>query len=170
MSQEQRADLVEIQRALSVMVGPGQVVELRALEVLDGGRRRTFAGYFDLMPLLAQEAAKLSGRAKGVYVTVNEIDPALFARRANRGAALGDKEPTTGDNGVVRRRWLLIDATPPARRASPAARTSTRRPSTVLGRSAKARERWAGRSRCSAIAATAPTSCTASICPPTTTA
>ena len=40
MSQEQRADLVEIQRALSLLFGSEQVVELRALEVLDGGRRR----------------------------------------------------------------------------------------------------------------------------------
>jgi hypothetical protein len=106
------SDIDEIRRALALLFEEGQVAELRALEVLDRGRTRTYSGYFDSMELLAAEAAKLSGRAKGVYITVNEVDRPLLARRANRVAAVGDKEPLTGDPAVSRRRFLMVDADP----------------------------------------------------------
>ena len=112
MSGQEIADRQEIERALALFFEPGQVVELRALEVREQGRARTFSGYFDSMSLLTDAAVKLSGGAKGVYVTVNEIDTALLARRANRVSALGDKEPTTADTAVLMRRWLLIDIDP----------------------------------------------------------
>ena len=112
MSGQEIADRQEMERALALFFEPGQVVELRALEVREQGRARTFSGYFDSMSLLTDAAVKLSGGAKGVYVTVNEIDTALLARRANRVSALGDKEPTTADTAVLMGRWLLIDIDP----------------------------------------------------------
>ena len=112
MSGAEVADRQEIERALAVLFEPGQVVELRALEVVERGWPRTVSGYFDSMFLLAEAAVALSGRAKGVYVTANEINPALLARRANRASALSNNEPTTSDSAVLKRRWLLIDVDP----------------------------------------------------------
>ena len=99
----QAHDLLEIRRALAVLYQPGDVVELRALDV--GGK--TVAGYFDDHAKLAEAAAKLSGSAAGVYVVLNEFTPALLARSANR-LTTGPKT-LTRDTNIIRRRYLPID-------------------------------------------------------------
>jgi hypothetical protein len=96
-------DLLEIRRALAVLYQPGDVVELRALDV--GGK--TVAGYFDHFGKLAEAAAKLSGQATGVYAVLNQINPDLLARAANR-VTVGPKN-LTQDGDVTRRRYLPID-------------------------------------------------------------
>lgn len=96
-------DLPEIRRALAVLCQPGDVVELRALDV--GGK--TVAGYFDDHIKLAEVAAKYSGQAAGVYVVLNTITLALLARSANR-VTIGPKN-LTQDKDIVRRRYLPID-------------------------------------------------------------
>lgn len=103
-----KADIEEIERAIRLFHEPGSVVELRALGV--GGRKRTDSGYFDDPAKLAQAAAYLSGRADGVYFTLNEINPALLARSANKLTEWA--KTTTADHDVVRRRWLGIDLDP----------------------------------------------------------
>lgn len=79
-SQALNRDLPEIRRALTVLYQPGNVVELRALNI--GGK--IVAGYFDDHAKLAEATQKLSGRAAGIYVVLNELTPALLARSANR--------------------------------------------------------------------------------------
>ena len=98
-----KADIAEIKRALSVFFTPGDVVELRALDV----RGKTYAGYFSNYQKLANEAAKLSGNAAGVYAVLNRINPELLARSANR-ITLAPKN-LTQDSDVTRRLWLPID-------------------------------------------------------------
>jgi hypothetical protein len=98
------ADVAEIKRALSVLFRPGDTVELRALKV---SGKNTHAGYFRDLNKLATEAAALSGHAQGVYVVLNKINPALFARAANR-IVIGP-ENLTQDKDVLRRTWLPID-------------------------------------------------------------
>jgi hypothetical protein len=112
----------ELQRALTMFFEPGQVTELRALEVSTPTMRRphTVSGYFDDLEALATEAATVSRYAKGVYIVPNVVEPALLARAANRVRAV-DREPTTADTNIRRRRWLLIDADP----ARPAGISST---------------------------------------------
>lgn len=63
----------KIEKALRVICEPGQVVELRALEVSTSSyrRRHTESGYFDDLSKLAEAAAKLDGCAKGIYITAN---------------------------------------------------------------------------------------------------
>jgi len=113
MSKELRADHDEIKRALAVLFEPGQVVELRALGVKHQYRGpRTVAGYFDDHEALAAAAMEVSPSAKGVYVTLNEIDSALLARRKNHAAAVEAGEPTTGDTSITHRRWMLVDLDP----------------------------------------------------------
>jgi len=49
----------------------------------------------------------------GFYVTLNEVNPALLARRANRiQSRLGKADASTADSDIIRRRWLPIDIDP----------------------------------------------------------
>lgn len=102
-------DETEIRRALAILA-PFGVFEIRAPKArLNGSRPGTAAGYFDNHDDAAKVAAKLSGRAPGVYITLNPIIPALLARAANR---IDRAERTTGDAEITARRWLLLDFDP----------------------------------------------------------
>ena len=68
------------------------------------------AGYFDDHDKLATAVANYITRAEGIYVTLNEINPALLARAYNR---LADRlKPTTGDADILRRRVFYVDVDP----------------------------------------------------------
>ena len=95
------ADVDEIRRAFDLFVEPGGVVELRAPNV-DRHSNRTDSGYYDAADPLARDAAPLSGRAPGVYMTMNAIQPALLARAANR--KLEYAKTTIADHDVTRSR------------------------------------------------------------------
>lgn len=103
--------LAELYRRL---VAPDQVVELRAVGVQRGaGRPHVEAGFFDAGHLedLAKAALALTGAARGVYFTLNPLEPALLARRCNRTAWANEGE-LAKDRDVLARRWLLVDADP----------------------------------------------------------
>ncbi|MDP3940114.1 MAG: hypothetical protein Q8R92_18510, partial [Deltaproteobacteria bacterium] len=104
------ADPVAIAAALAIILPPGQVTELRVLDAVTAGNYRPHveSGYFDNPASLAEAAATIRA-AKGFYFTPNPVNPALLARSANRIRPVG-KEPTTSDNDVTVRHWLLIDA------------------------------------------------------------
>ncbi len=96
-----------------VLVAPGQVVEPRALGVRRGGRPHTEAGFFDADHLrdLARAALLVSRHARGVYFTLNPLNPDLLARRCNR-IDWADEGELAKDRDVLCRRWLLVDADP----------------------------------------------------------
>ena len=94
-----------IRDALSVLFNPKDVVELRALK-----GRKTVAGYFDDHDALALAAERLDEERYQVYVTLNEVDPDLLARAANRIREY--PKSTTADNNIVRIRWLPVDFDP----------------------------------------------------------
>jgi hypothetical protein len=97
-----------------LLIAPGQVVELRALDVQRGnGRPHVEAGFFDADHLLdmAKAALEVTPHARGVYFTLNPLRPELLARRCNRIAWAKDGE-LAKDRDVVARRWLLVDADP----------------------------------------------------------
>ena len=100
----------EIRRALAVLFSPDQVVEVRAI-TRDGFVR---SGYFADHDLLAEkvEALDADTAIAGIYVTLNEIEPALLARRKDTVVRTGKKDATTADRDVVLRRWLPIDLDP----------------------------------------------------------
>lgn len=102
MSKETEALLA----ARRVFLTPGTVTELRILNTTRG----TMSGYFDDPAKLAAAAAQWSGKAPGIYVTANPVNPALLARAHNRVVAYA--KHTTGDNDIIRRHWLLIDCDP----------------------------------------------------------
>jgi hypothetical protein len=113
MSNALRADRAEIDRALRLILEPGQVTELRALEAVTAadGRPHTQSGYYDSSHVdeLATAAAKIT--AKGIYLVINPIEPALIARAANRIKRIG-REPLTSDSDIIRRCRLPIDCDP----------------------------------------------------------
>jgi hypothetical protein len=100
----------EILSAVSVLAATGSVVEVRALA--DG---ITHSGYFDDFESLARavEALDADPSVAGIYVTLNTVNPALLARRANRiKMRLSRKDATTADADIIRRRWFPVDIDP----------------------------------------------------------
>ncbi len=104
-------DKEEIIRALTAWFQPGDVFEIRVLDAITGDYRREHveSGYFDYEHIPAvPEVLKRLMSYRGVYVTVNPVNPDLLARAVNRIRPAG-KNPTTTDADIVSRRWLLID-------------------------------------------------------------
>jgi hypothetical protein len=100
----------EILRFLAAIHEPGDVVELRCLGFLvRGDFRATGSGYYSDFEALARDTVRASSRSKGAYVTLNRIDPALLARRANVFDVVNRGEPLTSDPEVRLRRWVFID-------------------------------------------------------------
>ena len=77
-SDENQQVIDEIKRSLEFILEEGQVTELRALDVSD--RPHTEAGYYTDIHKMAEAAADLTRKAKGVYFIPNPIDPELLGR------------------------------------------------------------------------------------------
>jgi hypothetical protein len=99
-------DPSKVAKAWSVLVEPGDVAEVRAFEA-DG---TTYGGYFTSAEALAAAVPSIERRTKGVYITLNPVDPALLARSPEKLT----KRPAslTKDDNITRRRWLLLDFDP----------------------------------------------------------
>lgn len=112
-------EAAKIAEWLRIFIEPGQLTELRALDVSDGrGSQWTHheSGFFDYEHLddMAKRAWELSVRhnATGVYFVPNMINTGLLARSANR-TQRAKKEPRwTKDSDIIARKWLLIDVDP----------------------------------------------------------
>ncbi len=104
-----KPDKQEILRAVGVLFEPGSVVELRVLDASTPAYQNphTESGYFNDWSALAEAALSIK-KAKGVYVTINPVNPALLARAVNRIRPAA-RDPLTGDHDVVLRRWLPVD-------------------------------------------------------------
>lgn len=108
-------DVATVVTWLRLFIGPGQVTELRALDVSDNGRwAQTHAGYFDADHLepMAKAALSLHRTAVGVYFVPNPINPALLARCANKVRPQNKDRLLTTDKDIVRRHWMLVDCDP----------------------------------------------------------
>lgn len=104
----------EIRRTLGAILQPGQVTELRALDVSTSDCRKAHieSGYFDDPELLSAAAERLINYAKGIYFIPNPVAPSLLARASNRVRSGFDREPCTSDTDILERLWLLVDADP----------------------------------------------------------
>jgi hypothetical protein len=112
MPVEAQQTVNEALRAIGALFEPGDVIEIRALDV---GRTQdhagsTYAGYFNFESSQAITAAirSVDGRAEGVYIVLNRFNPALLARSNNRLRVR--PKHTTGDADIIEWRWLYIDA------------------------------------------------------------
>lgn len=106
-SENSTAVAQDIASATAVLFEPGTVVELRAFR-----GRETVSGYYEDHEALARMAEDLDGRGYAVYVTLNEVDPALLARASNRARKAYRGTSTTSDTDITRRRWLPLDFDP----------------------------------------------------------
>ena len=98
----------EIEKSLRFILSEGQVTELRAIDVNDDSA--TAAGYFDDPTKMAEEAARLTEHAKGVYFIPNPVNRELLGRINNRIKRINSKkDPLTGNSNIIERKWLLID-------------------------------------------------------------
>jgi len=100
----------EIAQALSLLFPDQGIAELRAL-----ADNAVHSGYFDRPEALASHASSLDSlpEVQGIYITLNPVNPALLARRANRvKLRLTRKDATTADADILCRRWLPVDLDP----------------------------------------------------------
>jgi hypothetical protein len=100
-------DHAELERIAHLLPEPEGVVELR---ILDAGRSGTVSGYFKDTTAFVKACAAWSGKAPGVYLTLNPCNPALLARSQNHMKERA--KATTIDTDIVKRRWLPIDFDP----------------------------------------------------------
>lgn len=71
------------------------------------------SGYFNDKAAFIAACAKLDqARFEAAYITMNPVQPELIARANNRIIGLKKGDPTTHDNEVAARRWMLIDVDP----------------------------------------------------------
>ncbi|WP_319580769.1 hypothetical protein [uncultured Methanospirillum sp.] len=103
-------NLTEVLSSLHLIAVPDGVIEVRIMR--DDG---ICSGYFSDLEKAAAEIIRYDADPKvsGIYVTLNVVDPALLARRANRiKFRLGKKDASTADADIIRRQWLPIDIDP----------------------------------------------------------
>ncbi|NOS99474.1 MAG: site-specific integrase [Phycisphaerales bacterium] len=104
-------DAAAIADALLRISAPGQVIELRALEASLGKRQPgTLSGYFNDPQRLAHEVGRITS-AKGIYFTLNPLNPALLARAENR-IKYASRGESAADGDVTARRRMLVDLDP----------------------------------------------------------
>ena len=109
-------DIQEVQRALSTILEPGQVFEIRILEAVTDNPRypATLAGYFkntaESRALLIKELRRVRS-ALGFYITPQVCHPDLI-NRIYQTLKNQKRDYSTSDDTVTRYRWLLIDSDP----------------------------------------------------------
>jgi hypothetical protein len=102
-------DEAEVRKTLARIIKHGAVFEVRALDAKLSTHHRagTVSGYFNNPDACVAELRNLTS-AKGIYVTLNPVNPALLARCANR-LDYAEKNATTNDQHILERRWLPLD-------------------------------------------------------------
>jgi hypothetical protein len=138
----------EVQKALAQIIEPGAVFEVRALDAkLPGSYRSgTIAGYFNSVDRCVAELRKVGG-AKGVYITINPVNPALL-QDVKTGSTTRAKIPrpriitSSGDDGCC----LMWTQTGPRESARQTRRnmlrTRKRRKSMTTSKLAVGRRLW----------------------------
>jgi hypothetical protein len=96
----------DIERAIKIM-HPSGVFEIRGIGMQD----EMYTGYFTSPKQAAKvvtEWANLNSY-RGLYITLNQLHKGTLARRRPNSFSQAGKAPTTSDNDVVKRRWILVD-------------------------------------------------------------
>jgi len=104
----------ELAAEISPLFEKDQVIELRALGVKTGHYRpHVEAGFFDTDHLyeLAVAALTVTPNAKGLYCTINPLNPDILARRCYR-IDWAEEGELSKDKNIIARRRLLIDVDP----------------------------------------------------------
>lgn len=97
-----------IKSNLELLFDYGQTFEIRAIR-----GKKILAGFFRDFDIAATQILPVDtgGEYAGIYVTINEISPELYHNRPDvLQPAYGIK--LTGNDDIIRRRWLVIDIDP----------------------------------------------------------
>ena len=97
-------------KSLLTLFPPGRVIEIRILS--DDG---ISSGFYDNYQKAAADLQMrgVDPKVTGIYVTLNEVNPVLLARRANRiKTRLSKHDALTTDADILNRWWLPIDIDP----------------------------------------------------------
>ena len=101
---------------LSVFFRPGDVQEVRCLSKKKTvqGKPLVQAGYFKDFKKLKEviDITDKTGEQQGIYFVLNQINPALYARKAETISSPREPIETTKDEDILRRHWLPIDFDP----------------------------------------------------------
>ena len=110
----QVADVARLVERIRPLFAPGQVIELRRLGCKAATASRTL-WQVGLTPTTSKIwswlAQQVTDRAKGVYCTLNALNPDILARRCNRIDRAEEGE-LSKDRDIIARRWLPIDFDP----------------------------------------------------------
>lgn len=108
--------LEDIQKFVNLVMTPGDTYELRVLDVKqyglqNGGKEKVWRGFYRSPEALSHDAGWASGKAAGVYFTINPILPAMYNLSADE---LDTKSGLRAakDEDVVKRTTLVIDCDP----------------------------------------------------------
>lgn len=99
----------QIKAGLDILFEPGQTFEIRAIR-----GKKIGAGFFRDTSIAAEWIKRVDQTAvyAGIYCTINPVNPDLYYRRMDRiDTVYGDIE-LTGNNDIIKRRWLIIDLDP----------------------------------------------------------
>ena len=107
--------LAEIKRAAAVLLGPGQITEVRTFPP-----GPTLSGFFDNVDELADKVAALAAdpTVSGLYWTINPARPDMLDHRrdglprAPNRIGPADSGESVGNADIIGRRWLYIDLDP----------------------------------------------------------
>ncbi len=102
--------LAGVLAGIRLLTSPGSVFEIRSI-----GSEGIGSGYYNDPVKAANDVLLLEQdlHISGIYLTLNEVNAVLLARRANRiKTRLGRTDATTADADIIRRRWLPIDIDP----------------------------------------------------------
>lgn len=96
---------------LSLFFQNGDVIEIRALGKQKGAVQSGYYKDFKKMEETINILDK-TGEHKGIYFTLNKVNPALYARRPDALSTPREALATTSDADIERRRWLPVDFDP----------------------------------------------------------
>src|SRR5258706_7706885 len=79
-SEHTKERIAVILRTLRFFIKEGSVRELRVMQTKEGVQ----SGLYDDLHAMARDAAKLDGKAPGIFFTLNPVKPALLNRSKNK--------------------------------------------------------------------------------------
>jgi len=103
------ANKEEIKKALNALIEPGAVAEIRIMGVKDRNYEANYSGYFNDIDKMVDCAAKYSGKAPAIYITLQKCKKALLARSANVLKKQKKSGSTTSDLDIEKYCWFPID-------------------------------------------------------------
>ena len=106
---KQYFDENEIRKAISI-IKKDSVTGIYEIRIAQSNHKNPIVGYFSDVDVMLSKLKKQDLRNKNVYIVLNEIDKACYAKTARDEFIVGASG--TGDKDIIGRWWLLVDIDP----------------------------------------------------------